>query len=109
LPDRIEAGEKAVDFARQAGDSRPAPQLEPAEALEPLGSCQFESAPFRQRDERTSALHAAGQSRAEAPRILAALQQAGTLPETGRSTLGDAVISLAAISAKLAETSVTNR
>ena len=42
-------------------------------------------------------------------RILTALQQAGALPESSRSTLGDTVNSLATIAAKLAETDVANR
>jgi hypothetical protein len=54
-------------------------------------------------------LHNAEQSYAEARRIVMALQQAGTLPDASRATLGDAVNFLATIAAKLAETTVANR
>jgi len=105
----MQAAQKAVDLARQAADPQPASQLELAEALALLGYSQFEAARFTQGPEYSNALHCAEQSYAEARRILTALQQAGTLPETGRSTLGDAVNALATIAAKLAETAVANR
>jgi hypothetical protein len=70
---------------------------------------QFETARFTQGAEYNNALHGPEQSFAEARRILTPLKQAGTLPETGRSTFGDAVNFLATIAAKLAETTVANR
>jgi serine/threonine protein kinase len=109
LPARLEAAQKALNFARQSADPKPAFQLDLAEAFEQLGYCQFASASLALGAERTNALHAAEQSYAEARRILTALQQAGALPETSRPALGDAVNSLATIAAKLAETNVANR
>ncbi len=109
LPVRIEAAQKAVDLAHQGGELQPASQLELAEAIAQLGYSQFETARFTQGAEYRNALHGAEQSFAEARRILTALQQAGALPETSRSTLGDVVNFLAIIASKLAETTVANR
>jgi tetratricopeptide (TPR) repeat protein len=109
LPARIEAAQKAVDLGRQAADSQPASRLELAEAFAELGHDRFETARFTQGAEYSNALRGAEQSYAEARRILTTVQQAGTLPEASRSTLGDAVNLLATIAAKLAETTVANR
>jgi tetratricopeptide (TPR) repeat protein len=109
LPARIEAAQKAVDLARHAADLQPTSQLELAEAFAQLGYSQFETTRFTPAAEYRNAMHGAEQSYAEARRILTALQQAGTLPESSRSTLGDAANVLATISAKLSETTVANR
>jgi non-specific serine/threonine protein kinase/serine/threonine-protein kinase len=107
LPARIEADQKAVDLA--SADAQPASQLELAEAFTQLGHDRFETARSTQGAEYSNALHSAEQSYAEARRILTTLQQAGPLPENSRSTLSDAVNSLATIAAKLAETTVAIR
>jgi hypothetical protein len=101
LPARIEAARKAVELARQGGDS-----LEIADAFAQLGSAQLEAARVMQGSET---LQGAEQSYAEARRILTAREQSGTLPEASRSTLGDAVNSLAIIAARLAETVASNK
>ena len=101
LPARIEAARKAVELARQGGDS-----IELAEAYAQLGSSQLESARFTQGSEN---LHGAEQSYTEARRILAALEQSGKLPEGSRSVLGDAINWLATIAARLAETVASNK
>ena len=109
LPARIEAAQKAVDLAHQAANSQSASQLDLAEAFVQLGYSQFETSRFTPNEKYSNALHGAEQSYAEARRILTALQQAGTLPEASRSTLGDTVNSLVTVAAKLTETTVANR
>jgi eukaryotic-like serine/threonine-protein kinase len=104
---RLEAGAKAVELERQAADSRPASQVDLAESLGQLGSFQFVR--FQEGAEKADALRAAERSYAEDRRILAALEQAGTLPEASRSTLNDAGNSVATVAAKLAELNVANR
>jgi hypothetical protein len=98
-----------VDLTRQSANPSASSKLDLAEALNQLGSFQFASAQFAQGSEKTNTFRAAEQSYAEARRILTALQQSGTLPETSRGILGDASNSLATIAARLAETNIANR
>ncbi len=109
IPATLEAAGKAVELARQTTDARPASQVDLAEAVGRLGLYRFMTANSAQGAEKVNALHAAEEAYTEERRILSALQQAGTLPESSRSTLSDAGNSLATVGAKLAQLDQANR